>query len=57
MEYVEYHGTYADIPVDAIVAAWKKKYGEDQVEEWIEMFAQKEDTQFADFDKEDVWEG
>ena len=57
MEYVEYHGTYADIPVDAIVAAWKKKYGEDQVEEWIEMFAQREGTQFADFDKEDVWEG
>jgi hypothetical protein len=57
MEYVEYHGTYADIPVDAIVAAWKKKYGEDQVGQWIEMFAQKEDAQFADFDKEDVWEG
>jgi transglutaminase-like putative cysteine protease len=57
MEYVEYHGTYDDIPVNAIVAAWKKKYGEDRVEEWIEMFAQKEDTQLADFDKEDVWQG
>lgn len=57
MEYVEYSGTYSDIPVNAIVAAWKKKYGEDRVEEWIEMFAQKEGTQFADFDKEDVWEG
>jgi transglutaminase-like putative cysteine protease len=34
-----------------------KKYGEDRVEEWIEMFAQKEGAQFADFDKEDVWEG
>jgi hypothetical protein len=57
MEYVEYHGTYGDIPVNAIVAAWKKKYGEQRVEEWIEMFAQKEDTQCADFDKEDVWKG
>ena len=57
MEYVEYHGTYGDIPVNAIVAAWKKKYGEERVDEWIEMFAQREDTQLADFDKEDVWEG
>ncbi len=57
MEYVEYHGTYSDIPVDTIVAAWKKAYGEDRVESWIEMFGQEEDTQFADFDKEDVWQG
>ena len=57
MEYVEYHGTFADIPVDNIVAAWKQAYGKERVEGWIEMFAQKEDTQFADFDKEDVWQG
>jgi transglutaminase-like putative cysteine protease len=57
MEYVEYHGTYGDIPVDAIVAAWKKTYGADRVEGWIEMFAQQEKPPFADFDKEDVWQG
>ena len=57
MEYVEYHGNYGDIPVDAIVAAWKRAYGQDWVEEWIKMFALKEDSQFADFDKEDVWQG
>jgi transglutaminase-like putative cysteine protease len=57
MEYVEYHGTYADVPVDNIVAAWKKAYGKERVEGWIDMFARKEDTQFVDFDKEDVWQG
>jgi transglutaminase-like putative cysteine protease len=57
MEYVEYQGTYGDIPVDDIVAAWKRAYGEERVEEWIKMFAQKEEAQFADFDKEDVWQG
>ena len=57
MEYVEYHGNYADIPVDAIVAAWKKAYGEDRVEEWIELFAQHEHTRFRDFNSEDVVQG
>jgi transglutaminase-like putative cysteine protease len=57
MEYVEYLGTFADIPVDEIVAAWKKAYGRERVEGWIHMFAQREDTQFADFEKEDVWHG
>ncbi len=57
MEYVEYHGTYADIPVDTIVAAWKKAYGEDRVEGWIEMFARKQDTHISDFEHEDVWRG
>jgi len=57
MEYVEYQGTYADIPVDAIVAAWKETYGAERVKEWVELFAQKEEALFADFDKEDVWQG
>jgi len=57
MEYVKYHGTYSDIPVETIVAAWNEAYGKERVDGWIEMFAQKEDTQFADFDKEDVWQG
>ena len=57
MEYVEYHGTYADIPVDSIVAAWKKAYGEDRVEGWIEMFARKQDTSIPNFEHEDVWRG
>ena len=31
MEYVEFHASYADIPVDIIVAAWEKTYGKDRV--------------------------
>ncbi len=27
MEYLDFHGTYADIPVDVILAAWEKAYG------------------------------
>jgi transglutaminase-like putative cysteine protease len=55
MEYVKYHGTYSDIPVDTIVAAWNKAYGKERVDGWIKMFAQKEDSQFRDFGDEDVW--
>ena len=36
MEYLEYHGTYTDIPVAAILAAWKKAYGKDRIAKWIE---------------------
>ena len=35
MEYVEFHGTYSDIPVDTILSAWKKAYGKDRVMKWI----------------------
>ena len=55
MEYVKYHGTYSDIPVDTIVAAWNEEYGKERVDGWIKMFAQKEDSQFRNFDHEDVW--
>jgi transglutaminase-like putative cysteine protease len=54
MEYVEYHGTYADIPVDAIVAAWKRAYGEDRVGSWIALFAEQDSAGAGDFLIEDV---
>ena len=57
MEYVEYHGIYADIPVDAIVTAWKKAYGKRRVEGWIETFGQRESPSVANFESEDVWQG
>jgi transglutaminase-like putative cysteine protease len=55
MEYVKYHGTYSDIPVENIVAAWNEAYGKERVDGWIRMFTQDEDTQSRDFDNEDVW--
>ena len=36
MEYLDFHGTYADIPVDVILAAWEKAYGRDRVRKWID---------------------
>jgi len=38
MEYVADYGTYADIPVDIIVTAWKEAYGNARVDSWIEGF-------------------
>ena len=38
MEYVEYLGSYADIPVDTIVTGYKEIYGKERVKSWIEEF-------------------
>jgi hypothetical protein len=35
MEYIDYHGTYADIPVETILTEWKKTYGRNRVRQWI----------------------
>jgi hypothetical protein len=36
MEYLEFHGIYADIPVDVILTAWEKAYGKERVRKWID---------------------
>ena len=36
MEYVEFLGVFADIPVDTIVAGWKTTYGEERMSRWID---------------------
>ena len=38
MEYVEDLGTFDDVPVKKIVAAWQKEYGRDRVGKWISSF-------------------
>lgn len=38
MEYVARHGSYTDIPVDAIVAEFEKTYGKDRVRGWMETY-------------------
>jgi transglutaminase-like putative cysteine protease len=37
MEYVTYHGSYSDVPIEAILTEWKKVYGKSRVEEWIQQ--------------------
>lgn len=57
MEYVEYHGTYPDIPVAEIVAAWEKTYGPERVANWIKQFQERQEESLAIFEEEEVWSG
>jgi transglutaminase-like putative cysteine protease len=54
MEYVAFHGVYADVPVDQIVEAWKKAYGEDRVRGWVKRFEEAEGRSLSDFAREDI---
>jgi len=54
MEYVADHGAFADIPVEEIVAAWKKAYGTQRVQRWIRVYESKGGKSGREFDKEDV---
>lgn len=54
MEYEEYIGEFADIPVDAIVAGWEEAYGRDRVQEMIENLERQGGTSSRDFEKEDI---
>jgi hypothetical protein len=52
MEYVAEHGTYADIPVDTIVAAWESAYGRERVHGWIRQMEATDNRR--DFDTETI---
>jgi transglutaminase-like putative cysteine protease len=54
MDYLEYTGTYADIPVSAIVEGWETAYGKDRVRRWIRMFEERGGISLGDFDREEV---
>lgn len=53
MEYVAFHGSYADIPVGRIVVAWEEAYGQSRVAGWIELFEKRVKLRRR-FIKEDV---
>jgi len=55
MEYIDDHGTYADIPVDKIVSGWEKIYGKDRVRNWIEGYEKQGGQTGRDFDKEEIF--
>ena len=44
MEYLEFHGTFSDIPVDRIIEAFETTYGRDRVRGWIENFEEYGDV-------------
>ena len=54
MEYVNDHGVFSDIPVDAIVIAWRKTYSDARVDQWIRQFDKNKGRAIRNFDKEDV---
>jgi transglutaminase-like putative cysteine protease len=56
MEYITDHGTYADIPVDRIVDAWKAVYGEKRVNQWIANFEKSGEKLERNFISEDFVE-
>jgi transglutaminase-like putative cysteine protease len=54
MEYIEFLGSFADIPVDEIVNAFENTYGRERVQGWIEGFKKQGDIGRGRFDTEDV---
>lgn len=54
MEYLEYHGTFADVPLKRILKAWDKTYGRERVRKWIKAFEKADGDRLADFDQEEV---
>jgi transglutaminase-like putative cysteine protease len=54
MEYVEFQGSYADIPVKEIVRSFEMTYGKDRVRGWIESFEKFGSIRQGRFDLEDI---
>ncbi len=40
VEYIRYHGSFADVPLDDLLNAWRKQYGEDRVQFWMTYFTE-----------------
>jgi transglutaminase-like putative cysteine protease len=54
MEYVAYHGSFSDIPVDLIVAGMEKAYGKEKVKMWIDEFEKTGGRPTREFLSEEV---
>jgi transglutaminase-like putative cysteine protease len=54
MEYIEYLGTYPDVPVDVILAGFEKVYGKDHVKSRIEELEKEQGSPSHNFDEEDI---
>ncbi len=57
MEYLEYCGTYSDVPVSKIVSAWEEAYGKARVDQWIKRVEAHGSIRSSDFAREDVVKG
>jgi len=54
MEYIEFLGSFADVPVARIVEAFEKAYGRERVRGWIHSLKNREDLRRGHFDTEDI---
>ena len=54
MEYLEYTGTYSDVPVQTILREWKKTYGEARVNGWIHTLENSPEGSRPDFASEEI---
>ena len=54
MEYVAFHDTYTDIPVQEIVTAWEATYGRQRVQGWIKDFEEHGRLMGRNFDREEI---
>ncbi len=54
MEYLVFHGSFADIPVAQILTTWQEVYGRERVQNWIDSFEKYGDIRRGRFDTEDV---
>jgi len=54
MEYLADHGTFADVPVERIVAAMRAAYGKRRVQSWIDAYEAREGISGRNFDREEV---
>jgi hypothetical protein len=54
MEYLDFQGSFADIPVEEIVNSFRKTYGRERVQGWIESFERHGDMRRGRFETEDV---
>jgi transglutaminase-like putative cysteine protease len=53
MEYIEYYGSYSDIPVESVLAGWRKTYGQERVDSWIAVL-ESGNSPRPDFNQEEI---
>jgi transglutaminase-like putative cysteine protease len=40
VEYITYHGSFVDVPLNELLESWRKHYGEDRVQFWMTYFSE-----------------
>ena len=40
VEYITYHGHFADVPLEDLLNGWRELYGEDRVQFWMKYFTE-----------------